>query len=554
MIDSIRLTMAAALIACITLTSSEASPVPEAVLELGAQQYAACATCHGTDGKGMKAGDLVMAPSLHESIYVTSDRPEVLALMVLKGVKKEDTKYVQEMVALGQAFDDEKLAAVLTYVRDAFGGHDDEVTAGQVAKWREVFAPMPASMTRKEYERFLRAPRITGFSELTYAVYPGKWEEMPDFRTLEPSAEGKVEDGLIDLALAGEDLQEQPFGMVFQGTFEVLERGQFEFSVVSDDGSRLIVDGELAVDNDGVHSPRDRRKTLKLEPGVHAMRVEFFNTGGKMFLAAGARPKGGLWTFLSRERVGKGSSMGRPPLPVIPLKPENPGEAVIYRNFIAGSSPRGIAVGYPGGVNLCWDADLLNLSLIWRGDFMDGGLHWTGRGYGSQSPMGTELVKPAQGYPLQVLESEEESWKREHEDRIAYERDKAEPKKEIAYLVPHPDYRFLGYRLDERRFPAFRYRFQGLELTDFYEPGPAGRMPSLRRTLTVTGEPSADAYLRVATGGEEGEDGVYRIGTLEIRVDGGEPQFQKGEWLVPVLGAGEIEVEYRWLDFQAGGN
>ena len=35
-------------------------------LALGKEQYAACMTCHGPDGKGMKAGDVWLAPSLYD--------------------------------------------------------------------------------------------------------------------------------------------------------------------------------------------------------------------------------------------------------------------------------------------------------------------------------------------------------------------------------------------------------------------------------------------------------------------------------------------------------
>src|SRR6056300_1570471 len=40
------------------------------ILELGKQTYQTCVACHGPDGKGMKAGEVSLAPSLHESEFI----------------------------------------------------------------------------------------------------------------------------------------------------------------------------------------------------------------------------------------------------------------------------------------------------------------------------------------------------------------------------------------------------------------------------------------------------------------------------------------------------
>lgn len=48
------------------------------------------------------------------------------------------------------------------------------------------------------------------------------------------------------------------------------------FELVSDDGSRLLVDGTRVVDNWGTHGRRSRGKRVELEAGVHHLRVEYF--------------------------------------------------------------------------------------------------------------------------------------------------------------------------------------------------------------------------------------------------------------------------------------
>lgn len=56
--------------------------------------------------------------------------------------------------------------------------------------------------------------------------------------------------------------------------------GDYVFWTRSDDGSRLYVDGGLVVDNDGVHSTRERQGALRLAAGPHRLVVTWFDNGG----------------------------------------------------------------------------------------------------------------------------------------------------------------------------------------------------------------------------------------------------------------------------------
>lgn len=48
------------------------------------------------------------------------------------------------------------------------------------------------------------------------------------------------------------------------------------FQLVSDDGSRLVVDGQKVIDNWGKHRVRSRGGSVPLSAGVHHLRVEYF--------------------------------------------------------------------------------------------------------------------------------------------------------------------------------------------------------------------------------------------------------------------------------------
>ena len=76
----------------------------------------------------------------------------------------------------------------------------------------------------------------------------------------------------------------------------------------------------------------------------------------------------------------------------------------MYRNFIQGASPRGIGVGYPEKLNICFDANALNIVMTWHGAFMDGAKHWNGRGQGFQPPLGHYLVNLKRAQAIAAVE------------------------------------------------------------------------------------------------------------------------------------------------------
>lgn len=383
-------------------------------------------------------------------------------------------------------------------------------------------------------------------SEVKANVYEGSWKKLPDFAALNPVETIEVENNLISLDPAK---KLKKFGMTFDAVLTIEKSGDYEFALSSDDGSRLIVDGEGEIEHDGIHPQSTKTKKLTLEKGTHSIRVLYFEGGGNRGLSLSIKPEKGAPIALSDEVTKKKKAEKPAPDPIM-LKPTNPGEAVIYRNFITGSTPRGIAVGYPGKVNLCWDANRMNVSQVWQGAFMDASKHWEGRGQGDQKPAGYGVVEVSGGFPIQRLASLDEPWVEESIGSIKYERDTANPEKEISYFKPNDDYKFLGYRLDDKRFPTFRYQWNDLEVTDYSEPGTEPN--TLVRTLTFKGAAGENAYYRVLSAETITEsDASFKVGkTLEIKIDGAEPMLRKSpgdELLVSLDGERErIEITYHW--------
>lgn len=216
-------------------------------------------------------------------------------------------------------------------------------------------------------------------------------------------------------------------------------------------------------------------------------------------------------------------------------------EPLIYRNFIEGAGPRGIAVGFPEKVNYAWDADHMRMALIWQGPFIDAAVHWVGRGAGFQKPLGEPVAALPSDAPLAILESNTSEWP------ATTDRNNKDP-----------NYKFRGYRLDKSRTPTFRYQFQdGVSVEDYATPKSDGEIVTLVRSVSFTAEkPVEQLHFLAATGNkiEAGKQGWFTVNdNLRIHIDSADSPIirdSKGrqELLVPVKlkEKAKIGLEYEW--------
>ncbi len=108
---------------------------------------------------------------------------------------------------------------------------------------------------------------------LRYRFFHGEFTEVPVFSRMKPVREGTVES--VDLKRLRED-RDIDFGIELSGYLRIPEDGIYRLIVVSDDGSILYIDGELAVDNDGSHPPQPMSRLLRLGKGLHVLRLDYF--------------------------------------------------------------------------------------------------------------------------------------------------------------------------------------------------------------------------------------------------------------------------------------
>lgn len=118
---------------------------PQNPMVLGAEVYNACTQCHQASGKGLPG----QFPPLSGSEFVTGDERRFAAIL-LNGINGEfevnGQKYNSQMPPWKDNYNDEEIAAVMTYVRNSFGNKAAPVSKQLVeAVRKEVGAGGPWS-------------------------------------------------------------------------------------------------------------------------------------------------------------------------------------------------------------------------------------------------------------------------------------------------------------------------------------------------------------------------------------------------------------------------
>lgn len=76
---------------------------------------------------------------------------------------------------------------------------------------------------------------------------------------------------------------EKNYALQFGGSINVVEEAEYELCLHSDDGSQLLLEGMLVVDNNGVHeSAVEVCELVYLAPGEYTLEVRYFQSSGPL--------------------------------------------------------------------------------------------------------------------------------------------------------------------------------------------------------------------------------------------------------------------------------
>lgn len=128
---------------------------------------------------------------------------------------------------------------------------------------------------------------------------------------------------------------------------------------------------------------------------------------------------------------------------------------IIFRTFVKGTGTHAIAVGFPGGMNVTFDALAVRWSMAWRGKFIDADGTWNQRYTKMEQPLGEALVHLEEAGALAIVGDEK--------------------------MIPQ----FRGYHVTAEGGPVFEYDLGALHVEDRVEPSAAH---GLRRTIRIMGQ------------------------------------------------------------------
>jgi len=110
---------------------------------------------------------------------------------------------------------------------------------------------------------------------INYLVYEGEWSRLPEFDSLKPSSTGVVKYFDISSKQGSDD-----YAFVFDGLINIPSDGIYTFYLSSDDGSQLLIDHKVLIDNNGLHGIVEKNNEIPLAKGYHAIKVLFFERRG----------------------------------------------------------------------------------------------------------------------------------------------------------------------------------------------------------------------------------------------------------------------------------
>lgn len=106
---------------------------------------------------------------------------------------------------------------------------------------------------------------------VAYTYYEGKFKH-----TNQMTKEHIVKEGTMPEISILNAAAEDHFGYEFRTWIKIPEKGVYNFYTYSDDGSTILIDGNVVVDNDGSHSAERKSGKIGLEAGFHELRVLYF--------------------------------------------------------------------------------------------------------------------------------------------------------------------------------------------------------------------------------------------------------------------------------------
>lgn len=369
-------------------------------------------------------------------------------------------------------------------------------------------------------------------SNLDYRYYEGEFETFADIELSEPEAEGTAQNLNLESVRADDE-----FAIVFEGSIEIEEEGDYLFELGTRGGGRLTIGGEVVTEHeDGSGWGSTETGTVSLSEGSHPVELVYF------------REEGGGGPILSLMAEGPGierhalhdESSAPTNTPGAPLMVESGDEPMVLRGFMEVEDrvhSHSAAIGFPDGLNAGFDFNSGALMNLWKGSFINANTIWVNRGGGNLN-MNEDAAITISGSPS-----------------LAYFGDRSTVWPDS--LQEGTEFLFKSYTFEDNGSLTFSYRMDDVHVEDHLVSENEGRQ--LSRNMTFRPEtPPENLFLRLARGEDISRlpNGLYQIDekTFYVELSGKDSEevqirdsgdFQ--ELLLPVSEQEESSVSYSYI-------
>ncbi len=111
---------------------------------------------------------------------------------------------------------------------------------------------------------------------IQYRYYEGEWRKIPNFLDLVPKKSGVISTFKLEEATSNKN----NYALLMFASITIKEQGEYIFYIGSNDGSQLVIDNKLLIDNDGEHGYHTMSGKVNLNKGKHTIELRYFQSGG----------------------------------------------------------------------------------------------------------------------------------------------------------------------------------------------------------------------------------------------------------------------------------
>jgi hypothetical protein len=326
--------------------------------------------------------------------------------------------------------------------------------------------------------QLLASRKPLALENLTYKVYADKWDSK-EYTKLDQEGKSPVLTQEVTRGM-------KEFHLVYEGDMKVLEAGEYLFtSIYTGPVLSLDIGGKTVLNTGESTSQETHVSSINLSQGTHKFKIHYSRFPWRQ-PALGLRvEKSGIRPY----DLHTLSSLPEPaPKPNIRVSPETQPEMVRSFVLLDGEKYKRthcISVGSPLGWNYTVDLNRGALLQAWRGEFANVTEMWYERGE-PQLLFPAGLTVPVSGKSsLALLQNESETW------------------------PDSSNINFLGYKIDKKGFPGFRYTIASTTVTDHLTTDAGG----ITRTFNMEGAPAGKLYALMASGRQivQIEKGLFQV-------------------------------------------